>query len=125
MKKVIVALLSMVLAGSIYANSEFKGGTGKFTIDSREITYTFKNGKFEGKDNNGMFVKGTYFTKGKYLIITDIEGERACIGNDNAEVGIYTWETYDGQHHLKVIDDVCGGRQRGFLRASPLELEEA
>jgi len=93
---------------------DFPGGRGEKTNNGKSVVYEFKNGQYTSYRDENVYVKGTYITKGKYLIVTDESGSGACI-NDGIEVGIYTWEYYHDKVRLKVVDDDCLGRQRGFL----------
>ena len=124
MKKFNIAAIALFCIAPLSHGSDvFSGGVGETDHNGKPSHYEFSNGEFvwyaAGKE---VLVKGTYITKGKYLIVTDVSGPRACLSeskDENVEVGVYIWEQWEGKIYLTVADDDCGGRQRGFLSASP------
>jgi hypothetical protein len=121
LKKTPVAALVFCLLsfGSATATEEFTGGVSEDESGDKISTHVFKDGIFEWKVGDEVLVSGTYITRGKYLIVTDTEGPRACLDSfegEGIEVGIYQWEIFDESYYLTVNDDDCSGRQRGFLK---------
>jgi hypothetical protein len=124
MKKLsIAAIVLFCIAPLSNAADEFSGGIGETEYNGKPSHYEFSNGKFVWyAADREVLVKGTYISQGKYLIVTDVSGPRACLSeskNEDIEVGVYVWERWEGKIYLTVADDDCGGRQRGFLAASP------
>lgn len=118
--KILSASALSLCALSSVAATDFGGGKGETSLNGKPGYYEFKDGEFVWYIDGELMVKGTYMTKGKYLIVTDTEGPRACIDDEeDIEVGIYNWDSWEGKTYLTVVDDACGGRQRGFLSASP------
>lgn len=119
MKIIFAILFTTTILSALAQGNEFPGGRGESMLRGKPSVYEFKN------DNTWTYyldgelqVSGTYIVRGKYLIATDISGPRACLSDDNEvgiEVGVYSWELIDGVMKLKVIDDDCLGRQRGFI----------
>jgi hypothetical protein len=105
-------------SATVLAKETFKGGVAKSNYGKEASTHTFKDGKFVWQTKDKVLVEGTYEVHGKYLIVTDTAGPRACLDTETdpgISVGIYTWETWEDKQYLVVNDDDCSGRQRGFL----------
>lgn len=120
-----IAASILVTTFSVSAITPFSGGTGDGSMNSKSGYYEFRDDKYVWYVDGILQAEGRYTTEGKYLIVTDTKGPRACLSkNEDIEVGIYSWETYENKMYLTVIHDDCGGRQRGFLQASPLSSEQ-
>ena len=124
MKKLsIAAIVLFCISPLSHATDGFSGGIGKTEYNGKSSHYEFNNGEFSWYTaDKEVLAKGTYISEGKYLIVTDVSGPRACLSeskHEDVEVGIYVWEKWEGKIYLTVAHDDCGGRQRGFLNASP------
>ena len=114
----LVLTLGLFISPVTQALESFPGGKAETTSKGKSGYSQFKNGEFVWYAGRELLVKGTYITQGKYLIVTDVSGPRAC-DSENEKVGVYSWEILDGKTYLTVVYDDCGGRQRGLLAASP------
>lgn len=108
----------LLCATALQAQEAFTGGVATDTFGDEPTTHVFKDGKYVWRTADTILVEGKYEIRGKYIIMTDLAGPRACLNSaveGGNEVGIYGWETWDNYHYLTVYDDDCSGRQRGFL----------